>query len=338
MTGERALSKIQWGLEATRGLAVAADTILLAGEHPPILPDRVPTFIEDDAGVRAQSVRTPRIDQFLVQDSLNFDNGYFQLLPLLFSMGIKGNITPVEQSSGASDFKWTFTPSMTASNTIDTGTLEVGDDTQAYEAAYMMISRIRLAGDINQEQGSSVLNIEVDYFARQWSPTTFTAALSIPTNESINAKLTRFFQDSTFANLGTTEKTGLLRSYDIEILTGNHPKFQGGINKFFDVHGEGKFEVMSNLVLEGNSDADAIYDEYQVGTQTFLEFNVSGNQIGTGVNQNLTLGVGGYWENVTPLSENSNGNNLHAALHHGTFDPTASQIFSLSTITDVSAI
>ncbi len=336
--GERALTKIQWGLESTHGTAVAADTILLAGEHPPILPDRVPTFIEDDAGVRAKSVRTPRIDQFLVQDSLSFDNAYFQLLPLLFSMGVKGGITPVEQNSGAADWLWTHTPSMTASNAQDSGTLEVGDDTQAYEAAYMMISRIRIAGEISQEQGPSAVTVEVDYFARQWSPTTFTGALSIPTNEEINSKLTQFFLDTTFANLGNTEKTGLLRSYDIEILTGLHPKFHGGTDKFFDVHGEGEYEVMANLVLEGNSDADAIYDAFQAKTQQFLQFSTDGNQIGTGDNQNLTIGIAGYWENVTPLSENANGNNLHAALLHGTYDPTGAQILTLTEKTNVAAI
>ncbi len=336
--GERALTKMQAGLETDRGTAVAADTILLVGEHPPINVDRVPTFIEDDAGVRAPSVRAPRVDQFLVNDTINVENAYFQILPLLFSMGVKGNITPAEQTGAQNDMLWTFTPSMTALNAPDTITLEVGDDTQAFEIEYAMINRIRLFGTISQAQGPSAFGIEVGYFGRQLTPTTFTAALNIPTTENINGKLVRFFQDTTFAGLGGTEKTATLRAWDIEILTGNHPKFMGGANKFFDTHGEGMFQIMARLTLEGNAIADAIWDEHQAQTQTFLEFNVSGAQIGSGDNHNLTLGVGGYWLDARPLAENSEGNNLTSALLHSTYDPTGAQVFSLAVTTDVAAI
>ena len=336
--GERALTKFQAGKETDRGTAVAADTILLIGEHPPINVDRVPTPINDDAGVRAPSVRAPRVDQFLVNDTLTNENTYFQYLPLMLSLGVKGNITPVEQNPSEADWLWTFTPSMTALNAPDTATFEMGDDTQAYEVEYVMISRIRFAGTISQDQSASNFIVEISYFGRQVTPTTFTGALNIPSTENINSKLMRFFQDTTFAGLGGTEKTGLLRAWDIEILTGNHPKFHGGVNKFFDVHGEGQFEIMARLTLEGNSDADAIYDQFQTNTQTFLEFNVSGAQIGAGVNHNLTLGIGGFWEDVRPLSENALGNNLHTALLHSTYDPTGAQVFALAVTTDVAAI
>ena len=78
--------------------------------------------------------------------------------------------------------------------------------------------------------------------------------------------------------------------------------------------------------------------QYRAKTQTFLQFSIDGNQIGTGDNQNLTLGLGGYWEAVTPLSEDSGGNNLHAALLHGTYDPTGAQILTATVKTDVTAI
>lgn len=336
--GERALTKVQWGLEGTRGTAVPADTILLVGEHPPILPDSTPTFIEDDVNVRAESVRAPRVDNLLVRDSLNVENAYFQLMPIFFSMGIKGNITPVEQTSGEADWLWTFTPSMTALNAPDTGTMELGDDEEQYEVEYMMLEGIRMAGTISQDQGPSVFNVEARYFGRQHTIAAFTGALTIPTTENINAKLVRFFQDTTFAGLGGTEKTGLLRNFEIDIITGNHPKFHGGANKFFDTHGEGLFRVMIRLTLEGNSDADTIYDQFKAITQTFLQFDVSGGQIGAGDNHQLIFGVGGYWESVTPLGENSGGNNLHSAIFRGTYDPTGAQIFALTVKTDVAAI
>ena len=338
--GEKALSKLQFGTETTgaAGTAVAADTILLAGSHPPVSPDRIMTFMEDDAGVRAPTVRAPRSDQLLVQDTLTFENAYFQVLPFLFSLGIKGLITPVLQSTGGSDYKWIHTPNMTASNTLNTATLELGDNVQAYEVEYMMIQRLKLSGTISQDQSPSPMSIEVEYFGQQHTVTTFTTGIVLPTNEEINAKLTRFYLDTSFAGLGGTEKTGTLRNYEIDIISGNHPKFQGGANKTFDIHGEGDFMINTTLTLEGNAIADAIFDAWKAKTQQFLEFNVTGNQIGTGVNQNLALGVGGYWEAVTPIAEQSAGNNLHQALHRSTYDPTGAQVFALEVITDVAAI
>lgn len=338
--GEKALSKIQYGAEATgsAGGAVAADTILLAGAHPPLTPDRIMTFIEDDAGVRAPTVRKPRADQFMVQDTITFENSYFQLLPFLFSLGIKGQVTSEIQSTGGSDSKWIFTPSMTASNTPNTATLELGDDVDAFEVEYMMIQRLRLSGVIAQDQSPSPLSIEVEYFGRQHTKTSFTTGISLPTNEEINAKLTRFYVDPNSTGIGDTEKTGLLRAYDIDIINGFHPKFHGGVNKFFDVHGQGNYLVTTTLTLEGNSDADDIFDAFKARTAHFLQFNISGNQIGTGTNQNLVLGVGGYWEGVTPIGEQVNGNNLHQALHRSTYDATGARVLQLEVITDVAAI
>lgn len=337
--GERALTKLQWGKETAHGTAVAADTILLIGEIPQVTPDRDPVMIQDDAGVRSDSVRaSARIDNLLVKDSFTVPDAYFQILPILFSMGIKGGVTPAEQTSSQNDMLWTHTPSQTATNAPDSGTIEIGDDIQAYEAEYMMIERINIAGVISQDLAPSPVVITVDWFGRQWTPAAFTGALTIPTTEEINAKLTRFFVDTSFAGLGGTEKTGLLRSFDIDILTGLHPKSQGGVNKYFDVHGEGKLKVISNLVLEGNSDAAAIKVLSDAGTKSFIQYSNTGSQIGSGDSQNLTIGVGGFWKTVIPLSANADGNNLHSAVHEGTYDITGAQQFTALVTTNVASI
>ena len=59
MSGERALSKIQWGKEsaAAHGTAVAADTILAGAEIAAINPDRKPSYYDDALGLRMRSTR-----------------------------------------------------------------------------------------------------------------------------------------------------------------------------------------------------------------------------------------------------------------------------------------
>ena len=97
--------------------------------------------------------------------------------------------------------------------------------------------------------------------------------------------------------------------------------------------------MLATLTLEGTSVADAIYDAWRARTIQFLQFKIDGETIGTGaVAQNLTIGICGYWESVTPIAEQDQGNNLHQALFRGTYDPTGAQILTLTCTTDVSAI
>ncbi len=338
MMGERALSKLQFGIEATAGTAVAADTLLAGAEILPVNPDRSPSFPEDNLGVRARSSRV-RLDQYLYQNSIRIPQSYFQALPPILSCALKGGITPAEQTGGQGDYLWAFTPSMTASNSLDSMTLEAGDDVQAYEIEYVMYERIRLAGVIAQAGEEGAVALEADYFGRQVTPTTFTGSISVPSMTDIIAKLSRIYVDTTWAGRGTTEKSSLLRAWELEILTGVHPKFFGSGNRFFDAHGEGFIAAMCALTYEGNATADAEFDSFRAGTKQAVRVEIdSGVQIGSGENHKLTIDLWGAYENVIPLSDEDRGNNLHTAMFHGLYDPTGAQELDVQVITDLSAI
>ncbi len=336
--GERAFSKLQFGLEATRGTAVAADTLLAGAEVHPIPVDRVVSFPEDEVGVRARSTRA-RIDQFLAEETIRVPAAYFQILPAMFSIALKGNITPVEQTGSQADWLWAFAPSMTATNDPDTITLEMGDDTDAYEIEHVMGDRIKLAGVIAQAGELSPVELEVGYFGRQVSKVSFTGGLSIPTMTDIVAKFSRLYIDSTWANRGTTEVTSIVRSWDLEILTGVHPKFFGSANRFFDTFGQNYIDVMLTVMLEGNVAADTEFDAFRTPTLQAVSIKLdSGVQIGSGDNHNLDLALWGAWESVTPLDSEDRGNNIHAAVFHGLYDGTGSQILDFNVTTNVAAI
>lgn len=336
--GDRALSKIQMGVETVEGTAVAADTLIAGAEIPPVNPDRVPSFPEDNLGVRARSSRV-RLDQLLATNTLRIPQCYFQALPLMMSLGLQGGITPVEQTASQADWLWTFLPSMTASNAHDTATLEAGDDTQAYEIENVLFERLRLAGLIAQAGEEGPVEFEGDYFGRQVAPTTFTGSIAVPSMQDIIAKLGRIYIDTTWAGRSTTEVTNLVRSWDLEIMTGVHPKFFGSGNQYFDAHGEGPIDVMLTMVLEGGASADTEYDKWQAGTKQAVNITLdSGVQLGTGDNHNLEFSVWGAYESIIPLSEDDRGNNLHAAIFHGLYDPTGAQIMEFLVTTDVAAI
>lgn len=313
--GSRFFSKVQFSKEGTRGQAVAADTLVL-GRIPAVGTDRTPVFPREDVGVNAPAVRAV-IHQYLYSNTLSIEHGYFQALPWILGCGLKGGVSASEANVGQGDYEWNLTPSLSAANSPDSVTIELGDDTQAFETEYAMFERIRLSWTVAQGQDASPVGIEADFFGRQLTPTSFTSGISIPTVEPLNGKLSRMYVNSAWADVGTTEKTNILRGADIEILTGVHPKFAGSANKYFNSYGEGLIEVTANVTLEGNSDADAIFDAQQAGTFQVLRFAINGGQIGSGDNHILTVDIGGYWESVSPLGSEDRNDNLHSGVFRG---------------------
>lgn len=333
---ERALSLFQWGIESTRGTAVSSTRII--GADPKSIPlDRVWEPVRLANGLRVDRTGK-RNDELLVRDTLSFSNGYFQVLPGLMQCSLDGTITPAEVNVGQSDYKWDITPSLTAANAPDTVTLEMGDNTQAYEVEFVMFDNLKFSADIAQDGGASPVKIDASYFGRQVTPTTFTASQALhPSLEFMNAKLARLYMDTSWAGLGGTEQTSLLRGFQLEFLTGNHPKFMGSANKYFTTYGEGNLGVMLTLTLEGTSGADSIFDLYQAGTARAIRLDINGSQIGSGATRLFRTDLYGYFETVEPLGGESNGNNLHQALFVGMPDSSAN-FLDIDVITDQNAI
>lgn len=336
--GTSTLRKIQYGKEAQHGTAVAATGLLPISTVPPIKPDRKPTYPRENAGVLADAVRS-YVSGRLVKDTLKWDTAYFQILPLLLSCGLKGGIVAAEQAAGQEDYLWDHTPAMDGtSNEQDSLTLERGDDGFMVESEYCMFDRIKISGEINQDGADSSVSIEAGYFGRQNSVTAFTAGLTIPALTPINSKLTRLFIDTTWAGVGVTEKTLTLRAYDIEILTGLHPKFHGSAAETFDNHGEGPMAVMCAFTFEGNANAAAIYSAWEAQTLQVVRLKTEGPQIGTGAKHLMQIDIGGTWEEVIPLASESNGNNLWTAVLHGFYDPTGNTLLQAQVITNKGTI
>lgn len=335
--GNRFFSKVQYGKEviSTHGTAVAATKILL-GKVPAINSDRKPEFPLEDTGIRADAVRA-LVHQYLYSNTLSTEHGYFQQLPMLFGCGLLGNVTPSPVTGGGTDYLWTFTPSLTASNTPDSLTIELGDDVQAFETEYAMFERIRIAGQVAQGMEASPVNVEADFFGRQLTPTTFTGSLSLPSAEPMNAKLARFYLDTAWSGIGGTEKTNFLRGFDIEILTGLHPVFTGSGDKFFNTHGEGLIMVTANFTFEGTSVADAIFDAQQALTFQAVRLQINGSTIGAGTPHSLKIDIGGVWESVSPLGGEDRSDNLHTATLRGYYDATGAKLLQVAVVTNVNA-
>lgn len=333
--GEKVFIKNQYGKEDTNGTAVAATNMLLG--QVAMGKDREIRFPEDTLGIRARSNRSVTEQIHAGDIRLSFPEGaYFEALPVILSIGVKGNVTAVEQTAGEGDYLWDHTPDLEAANTPDSITLETGDDVQAYEIEYVLARRIVIEGNVGED---APVTVEVECFGKQITPTTFTGSLSRPTVDAMIANLAKFYIDSTWATLGNTQKTGLLRKYRIEILTGVHPKFHAEGVKTMTSHAESVIDVMWALTFEGNSDADVIFDAYQAETAKALRLLIEGSQIGTGEKHSLKIDTYGKFEEVIPMGDEQEGNNLHTAIFHGISDNESTpHMLGVQVVTDIGTI
>jgi len=333
--GEKAFTNVQAGLEAIHGTAVAATRKYLFKVDPG--EDRKIHFPELPLGIRARTHKAET--RQISADGINIttpEGCYFQALPMLFSIGLKGGVTAVEQTLSQSDYLWDFTPDLEDDNDPDSITLEYGDDVQGYEIPYIMARRYVIEGNVGEDANVSVT---AECFGEQITPIILTPSLSNPTIEGMVANMAKLYIDSTWATLGTTQKKGLLRKYRIEIITGVHQKFWAEGVKTMTGHAESFIDAMWSLTFEGNSDADVLFDAFQAMTAKAMRLEIIGAQIGTGKNHTLTIDTYGKFEKVLPLDDEKDGNNLHTAIFTAISDNEATpHMLGVQVITDVAAI
>ena len=287
-------------------------------------PDRVPSFPEEDFGARAKALRS-HIGQHLVSDTLTFEEAYFEMLPFIFSCGLVGGVTAAGTVAGTAgtSYTWGFSPAMRALNAPDSFTLEKADDVVNYECSYGMFERINIKGTVNQGSEVSAVTVTGDFFAREWDSQAPTALVPIEVF-SINAKLATLDIDALWANLGNTAMEDTLRAFDIDILTGLHPKMLGSALKTFDIHAEGIIHVTSAFTFEGNALANTEYGHFL--TQTDRAYRLSLSNPATLVSHGATslcqIDVFGRWKEVIPFADEDRGNNLHTLVHESMLDPT----------------
>ncbi len=340
--GNKALTIVQYGLEGPHGTPVAADTRLVAEVTLPdtdrelVVPKagtgkRVPEVL-DNAYYRRQSCEGIQLT--------TPDGAYFQLLPLLLSALVDGNITPVEQNPSEGDWLWTFTESLTGTEDLDTFTLEAGDQfagNSAFEVAYCLLKELTFTG--NAETGEMTVSATID--GDKLTPTTLTGVATLPTFEPIHGKKMRLYIDTLWANLGNTEKTGTLLDFTVRLAGGGHHKRRGDSSLLPGAHGQDMIEMIATIGFEHNAAAIAEEAKYYADTTTpvFVRLQVEGAQIGVGDTHKLVIDMAGVWQSWSPfINQDQDGNTISVGTLKIGYDVTGTRAFNIDVTTDVAAI
>lgn len=329
--GVAALRKCQYGLEGTHGTAVAADTMLLCRSSVPA-GERTPHIPQVDMGVRTPGLLAGAIVQrqfaeFTLEDA---DGAYFELFPLLFSLGIK-NITP---SGGADPYTWTAAAPQTGAETVDTATFELGDDDQAYEMEYCAVRSFQVSGDCVTGE----CHVSAEVFGRQAMQTTITGSIAVPTVELITARLSRIYVNDTWAALGGGELASSLINWQIQVNTGVHPKFVGGQTRYFNHHEQGAITGQATFTFERNAAVAAEELKYRPASgytvsPRFVRVVTAG--LGTHA---LTFDMAGVWTEWNSLGAENEGNTQDVATLTFGYDTTGAQSLSCAVVTSIGAV
>ena len=324
--------KVQYGKETTRFTAVAA-TKMLTGEVN-IPKDREPVFFGGSLGIRVRENQSV-IAQIKAGD-LRYVSAaaYFQELPLLLSLGLKGGITASEVTPSQADYSWVFVPTMASADALDAITLEMGDDERAYEVEGVAATSLKISGRTGD---NSLVSVEAGLIGKQLTSTTFTAALSLPTREPIIGNLAKVYLDPSWATVGSTLKSGILREYSAEIQFGVE-QLHHGAAKTVDSQRQGYLGGMMQFTFERGAEAEAIFDAFNAQTFKVMRLRLEGGQIGTGVNHKIDIDMGGYFSAVDPWGQEDQGFGLYTATFQALYDGTGAKALQAEVVTNANAI
>lgn len=301
-----AFRKIQIGLETTSGTAVAADKKLTGTLT--MTPDITRHRPTEDRGSLAEFRRAVETSQ---RTALRYQgDATFQQLVDLLLMGVKGGVTPTQPGTGDAEL-WTFTPNLTSSNGQNAYTIEYGDDTQAWEAAFCMASSLELSFAMN-----GVVGLSADLFARFASKTSFTGALSDPTVNEVVANKCKVWIDGAWANLGTTQKSNLVTRGVVRLPTGLTPVWKADGSLDFASVSEQRRHMEVELDMVVGSDFVTEYDAYAAangGTTRALRLQFDGPAFESpddGLNHYLRIDLTGKYMTAPQLLAEGEGENL----------------------------
>lgn len=317
--GLYALRKLQYGVETTRGTLVAADTKLIGeGRYTPARELAEDTY---PRGVRARTLGQQTIigrgSRLSWEQSLDFEQAL-----LFFTTGLVA-----DSVSGVGPYVHAFDLDPTALENVKAATYEVAyamDGTTEHfekEFGFGVCSQITIdlaAGEIGK--------LSAEVFGRAAQTSTVTAAQSALTRVEIPSEQFKVYIDSSWANLGNTQVSNLIRSARLTINTGlaEDRTLDGDTDLAFT--GIKSEEVGFTLALSMNYDANAATEvaAWEAETARFIRLEAT---IGTSV---FEVNLAGEYLTAPEVGEHDGQQEIVSLDLVGGYDVTGGEILTVN--------
>lgn len=304
MAGIRALRKIQLGAETTAGSVVAATTLwrgvgALEDEIEPVMP-------EEDIGIIGG---TDRSYIPMLGGAISFEDtpATFEQAPYLFAAGVK-NVTSGTADTGGSGYIYTYTFPTTSANTVQSYTIEGGDNQQEEEMYYAVVGAFAFSG-----AGGEALNMSADWMGRQIQTGTFTTTPSIPTVEEVLFSKGKVYIDAAGGTIGSTQVSNTLLGADISVNTGIIRKWTADGSLDFSFIQYTDYEIEVSVTFEHDGNATSEKSNWRNETARLIRLDFEGSTLTTAGSSHsvklLRFDLPGKWTDFEALGD-QDGNSI----------------------------
>ena len=307
---------IQMGAETTAAGTAIASTIVWRGEGENLSDDREVTFIDERTGILTNTLRT-YTPKLLGSLTMAATPATFEQLPYLFEAGIA--IEAATQDGSGSDYIYAYDVGYNAVNTLETYTIETGDNQQAEEMAYCFVESFVLSGNA----GEAVM-MSAKWLGRTPSTTTKTPSLAHQTVEEIKASDAVFAIDAIDGTPGTGVTTATLLSWTLSVTTGWKPRWtcdSGEIYFALAYFDKSSFEAKLDVVYEHNATGVAQKAVWIAETPQIFEILIEGAAVTTAgttySKKTLKLDMVGKYETFESLSDQDGNSTVAATIKLG---------------------
>lgn len=330
--GNKKLRKLQFGLEAVKGTALAASVIW---RGTGTIEDQLELqYPEEDVG---RLVEGDRAYISKLQGALTIDDTEltFEQLPLLLCIGID-DITDGVQDGAGSDYIYDYVLGVTSDPGHSTFTIEGGDDAGAEEIEYGFAAEITLKGATGEAwmMGANLM-------ARQVVPTTFTGALTLDDVEEAMFTKTTLYIDDSGGTIGTTLVSNLLLDAEITITTGIQPKYTTNGELYFQFTYRGEQMVVVAMTFEHNAGAIAEKVEWRAKNTRLIRLQCLGSAVQTPgtvwSNQAIEFDFAGIWEKFDKIDD-VDGNDIVKGTFRARYSPTDALHSSFKVVNELASV
>lgn len=330
MPGTQVFSYANYGKETTRGTPVAPTRQFYAETVGILTIDAGLNFHEqENAGVRTRTRRTTSMTEDVhLKLATTAGVGYDDLL-FPFSQ-LKGAVAGV--GAGA-DKTYTYTPSMTAANSPEAFSVDVGDETQNWRCQYVMAESFKLSAALGD-----VTSLEMECFAQR-AVKTAKASPAINSAIKIPGDLwTIKFAASAAGLTGASISTNFLNAWELEVMTGLVFRHYMDGNLYFGQHVETAIDATLSMTVESTALAvSEFYDKAIANTLDFIRLKATGPALG-GSNYSAQIDLPVLYEVPEPIAEEQDGVNLYKVNAHLAYDPTSAASIAPVIVSSLTAL
>ena len=336
MTGIKALRKIQLGQETTAGTAVAATGMWRGSGN--MEDNRETVFVEEDVGYLSGLDRThiPKVEGYVTFEESPVT---FEQLGYILSASASGIVQGTQDGTG-SGYTYTYNFPTTAIPTLQTYTIEFGDNLQVEEMAYAHVPSFSMTG-----AGGTAVRCSADWVGRQVANSSF-SSVTAPTVDSVLFGKGKMYMNAASQSFGASQLTNHLLGFDLSVNTGIVPIYAADGNLYFSFTKVTPSEITCDFTMQFDADAvahKAIWrSDNELGSSTRnIRLDFTGPALTTSgtsyANKLLRIDLTGKWESISGL-EDADGTDTVTGSFRARYNTSASNYCKILIVNELSSL